>query len=150
MSLNPKSMKMEIGVRKVRQVVIYPLSMADELKLTSTISRAFATYSELSEQVNAQEEVVNFIVSAIQENLVSIMAMVCEEQVTLEDITNEQFSDVCSLIYEMNFAGALGKFLSLWTRIKKSFPQTKPLPNSSSPQATPLTTSTDSVYSKED
>jgi hypothetical protein len=136
MALNPKSMKMDIGVRTQRQIVIYPLSMADELKFTSTVSDAYSTFSQLQEEKDSELQIAQFIVSAIQENLTSIMVMICEEEVTLDQITNEQFADICELIYDMNFAGALGKFISLWTKIKKSFPQTKPLPNLSSPPAT--------------
>jgi hypothetical protein len=139
MSLSPKSTKMEIGVRSTKTIIIYPFSMADEFKFTSTISHIYQTYQELqkSEEDDVVGQVPKFIISAIEENLVSILAMVCEEEVTLNDITNEQFADICGVIYDMNFSGALGKFLSLWEKIKKSFPQTKQSQNSSLPPVTP-------------
>jgi len=137
MSLSTKSIKVEIGVRSTKIINIYPFSMADEFKFTSTISSIYQTYQELqSSDEDSGTQIPKFIISAIEENLVSILTMVCEEEVTLNDITNEQFADICAVIYDMNFSGALGKFLSLWEKVKKSFPQTKLSQNSSLPPVT--------------
>jgi hypothetical protein len=169
MGLNPKSKQMEIGVRASRIISIFPMSMADEIKFTSVIADAFQKYKILNTKVpdwdsddilkamdNAerdnyvQQEAIIFVVSAIESNLLEILKMVCEEEVTLADITNEQFAELCELIYEMNFAGAVGKFMGLWKRIKNSFPQTKQSPKSSSQPRIKLKTSTDIVSSEEE
>lgn len=159
MSLNPNVKKLEIGVRELKTITIYPMSMADELKFTKTIFEAFQRFQliakplpefneETGEPISLDSEEnysdqAFFIVKAIQENLLEILAMICEESVGLEDLTNDNFAEICNLIYDMNFSSALGKLHSLWTKIKGNLPQTrniyqptKPLPNSSSQQVT--------------
>lgn len=173
MGLNPKSKQLEIGVRTSQIISIFPMSMADELKFTSVIADAFQKYKILSiktpdwdkisegDDILAamddaqktdyiQQEAVVFIITAIKDNLIEVLNMVCEEKVTLDDITNEQFAELCELIYEMNFAGAVGKFMGLWKKIKSTFPQTKPSPKSSSQPRTKLKTSTGTASSKEE
>ena len=169
MALNPKSKQLEIGVRASKIISIFPMSMADEIRFTSVIADAFQKYKILNTKVPdwdsddilkamdeaerdnyVQQEAIIFVVSAIESNLLEILKMVCEEEVTLTDITNEQFADLCSLIYDMNFAGAVGKFMGLWKKIKSSFPQMTPSQNLSLPPRIKLKTSTDTVSSKED
>jgi len=150
MSLAVKSDTLEIGVRSARLITLYCLSMADEVKFTSVIANAFYKFHELNkkeplppvEQPDGPDviafmqeleadgdtfsaEAVSFIITTIQENLTEILKMICEEEVTLNDLTNEQFADLCEKIYEMNFSGALGKFQGLWKKIKNILPQTK-------------------------
>jgi len=149
MALVVKSDTLEIGVRSARSITLYCLSMADEVKFTSVIANAFYKFNELNKKeplpiaeskdpddvVDFMQELesddffsaeaVSFIITTIQDNLTDILKMICEEEVTLNDLTNEQFADLCEKIYEMNFVGALGKLQSLWKKIKSILPQTK-------------------------
>jgi len=159
MGLSVNTTTMAIGVRRFKEVTIYPLSMADEIKLTNTIAKAFQQFqalkltndpnfsedklddddyiaSVLSKDDEITPEAIVFIIKVIEENLLDILKMVCEEEVTLNDLTNDQFADLCHLIYDMNFAGTVGKFQSLLKKIRSSFQQTKPSPNLSSPPVT--------------
>lgn len=154
MALSVKSKLLEIGVRKPKEITIYCLSMADEVKFTSVIAAAYYRFQELSkkepfkplpeadpseedivgymESLEADSgispEAVSFLIEAIRDNLTDILKMICEEEVTLADLTNEQFADICEVIYDMNFTGAVGKFQSLWSKIKNIYPQTKQSP----------------------
>lgn len=144
MALQINTVQMEIGVRVPKTITIYPLSMADEIKLTNKIASYFQQYQNikttaepidendddfvekmLSQDDSIDPQFVIFVIKAIEENLIDILKMVCEEKVTLNDITNDQFADLCNLIFDMNFAGTVGKFQSLLTKIKSSFQQTK-------------------------
>lgn len=144
MALQINTVQMEIGVRVPKTITIYPLSMADEIKLTNKIASYFQQYQNikttaepidendddfvekmLSQDDSIDPQFVIFVIKAIEENLIDILKMVCEEEVTLNDITNDQFADLCNLIFDMNFAGTVGKFKSLLTKIRSSFQQTK-------------------------
>lgn len=161
MGLNPRCKPIEIGVRTLRTITIFPMSMADEFKFTSTLTAAFQEFSAIEKEESEKLEnilpedtlsprAVVFIIQSIEKNLMEILKMVCEEPVTMEDITNEQFAELCEVIYDMSFAGAVGKFQSLWNKIKSIFPQTKPSPNSFSQPVIGPSISTDTVSSKED
>jgi len=167
MGLQINTIQMEIGVRIPKTITIYPLSMADEIRLTNTLTATFQDFQLIQKKDKAERilssgadgtllgvpnpddpdfmekmmakldededdsispKAIGFIVVAIQDNLLDILKMVCEEEVTLGDLTNEQFADLCSTIFDMNFTGVVGKFQSLLGKIKSSFQQTKPLP----------------------
>ncbi len=42
--INPQIMEIEIGIREMRKIKIYPLSMSDQLGLTNMISTAIAAH----------------------------------------------------------------------------------------------------------
>lgn len=167
--VNPKCRKIEIGVRSLREITIWPLSLADEIKFTEKILSIMdgyesilhpplpnipkdATPEDLEELFADPEQkeliVATYIVTAIKDNLLELLAYVTEEEVTLNDMDNEQFMEICDEIYEMNFAGAVGKGMRLLTKIKSLFNQKTLSENSSSQPVTDMNTSTNSVTEK--
>lgn len=163
--VNPKSRKFEIGVRNLRDITIWPLSLADEFSFSETIlvlAEGFDDATriplpELEEGVLAEEVVDNvelrmatYIIKAIKDNLIDLLGFVTDEEITLKDIDNEQFIDLCDVIFEMNFGGAMGKGKRLLLKIKKMFPQKTLSENLSSPPATDTNTSSDSPIETEE
>lgn len=172
---NPKCRVITIGIREEKKITLWPLSMADEVQFTETIISAVNGYNALnslppivteklpenpsSEDILAamkdnlwqpptESEIAEYILIQIKENLVNLLKFICDEEITLADMDNEQFVEICDLIYEMNFAGAMGKFKALVMKAKTLFPQMMPSPNSSLTPATDTSTSTDSATEK--
>ncbi len=166
--INPKCRKIEIGVRTLKDITIWPLSMADELSFSSKIVGLVDGYDEViraaipkkedipstddfpEEQPNVEALVATFVITAIKENLIELLEYVCEEKVTLSDIDNEQFVEICDVIFEMNFEGAVGKGMRLLEKVKNLFPQKTQSENSSLPPATDSNISSDSVTETEE
>ena len=70
--LNPQIVDVEIGIRSLRKITIYPLSMADQLKLTDIIVQAaMATMADGKEDM----AVPTFILQMLQENVGKILSM---------------------------------------------------------------------------
>jgi len=134
--LNPQIQTLEIGVKSLKEVTIYPLSMADQFHLSDIISKAVSKYSKPDEpQKDADEpsqdeqqdntpktevEVFRAIMTLVEENLITILDLVTDDevQISLNDLTNPQFADLCTIIYEENFDNAAGKLLSLFNKTK--------------------------------
>jgi hypothetical protein len=159
--INPKCRKVEIGVREIKTITIWPMSLADELSFSETILGLMGEYSEIEEKKVEQEnkekgtediegKLALFIVTAIKENLLELLALVADEKVSLSDIDNEQFMDICDIIFEMNFDGAVGKGVRLLKRIKSMFLQKTQSENLSSPQVIDTNTSSDLDSEKEE
>ena len=142
--LNPQIQSMEIGVKALRTVTFYPLSMADQFTLSDIITAAVEEYGSVEE--SSDVDIFKTIMSAIQDNLIVILNLITDdnEDVTLNELTNNQFADICEMIYSVNFESASGKFKSLFNKAKKAFQLKRPSQASSLQQVTDLNISSDS------
>jgi hypothetical protein len=136
--MNPQINSVEIGIKHTRTITIFPLSMADQFKMSDIISKAVKEYSENEEETATEVAVFQSIMKLIEENLIVILDLVTEdvEKISLEEITNDQFADLCTIIYDVNFDVALGKLQSLFNRAKSVFQSKRSQLKSSS---TPVT-----------
>jgi signal recognition particle GTPase len=144
-TLNPQITEVEVGVKTLREVTIYPLSLADQGKMAKTLSTVFQrvmeSLSHLSEapeesdglagtfeQVAAQLsniDIAESIVNIIQENLEAVLKLVVddEEQISTEELTNEQFYRLVEIIYEVNYEKTTKNFLALIKRARNEIPE---------------------------
>ena len=177
MSMNPQIQTVEVGVKELQKVTIYPLSMADQFKLSDIIANAITEYSdgeskkenallewkekykddweshikEMPEQ-SSDVEMFQIISSAIQENLITILDLITETEkaITLDDMTNDQFAELCEVIYSVNYESAMGKLQALFQRAKNAFQLKKPSLKSSLAPVTGMNTSTGSPSETEE
>jgi len=143
--LNPQIMDVEIGIRELRSIKIYPLSMSDQLKLTDLISTALA--AQFAKDDGWQElEIVAFIVNLMKENLNRILTMVSDEDgdKLLAEISNLQAAAIAEAVYETNYGIVAKNFKSLFGKLSTLFPSERPLPPSVNDTDTDLMTSTES------
>lgn len=148
--LNPQIEEVTIGVRELRKIKIYPLSMGDQLKLTSIIVDTLQKLFNEKEQSNfVFAETVRILIS---DNLGKIMTFVTDEgEELLNDITNIQAVDIAELIFEMNYSVLEKKTKMLIEKVKKVFQlQKQPQTSSEDTPNTDLTISTEEVTEKEE
>ena len=145
--LNPQVAEIEIGIRSLRKITVYPLSMADQLELTDLVSQALAGATGAMEDM----EVVAFITNLIRENLSRILSMVTDEKgdELLKELTNYQAANMVETIYEVNYGSVAKNFKSLFGKLAKLFPLERPLPPFASDTAIDSTTSIESPGEKE-
>lgn len=128
--LNPQIVEIVIGIRKLRKIKIYPLSMADQLQLTSLVVVA------LQKLFNQREE-NNFIFAElikdmVTNNLGKIMSYITDEgEEILKDISNSQAMDIAECIFDMNYGVLEKKTKGFLEKIKKVFLLPKLPPTSS-------------------
>jgi hypothetical protein len=125
--LNPQITDTEIGVRELRKITIYPLSMADQLKMTDLITEALQKFFESSssfEETETDIEFVNFIVGLIRENLGEILGLATDEVGAdlLKDLTNVQASEIAEIIFTVNYETVIKNCQSLIGKVKELFP----------------------------
>ena len=127
--LNPQVTSVEIGIRNLRTITVYPLSFADQLKTTDLITQALQVFFKGKEAGAIQDsEFVTFLIQLIRDNIGKILSMVTDEDgdKILQELSNNQFIDFADLIYSMNFEVPSKKGKSLIEKIKNLFPSMRP------------------------
>lgn len=155
--LNPDIREIEIGIRKKRKLVIYPLSVRDQFALSDLIASILSDLSAFSEEneVSTQISFIKEIILAIRQNIVQILTFVIPEEEDPEDLlsefSNNQVFNLAKLIYEVNYEGVVKNVQDLIIQTKKntstlmgSSPKLSQKPDTESP------TSTESPSKKED
>jgi len=145
--INPQITTVEVGVRSLREVTIYPLSLADQTKSARIIAKAFqavmeklALLGELSEDIDSggsvaavakqlsNVDVAEQVVTIIQDNLELILDLVTDEneKITMVELTNDQFYTLVEIIYEVNYEKVSKNFIALVKRAKGIVPAETP------------------------
>lgn len=139
--LNPQIKEIQIGIREMRNIHIYPLSFADEIKLTDLLTEALQAFLVREQQQN-EIVFVGFILELIKKNLSRILTMVSDEdgEKLLGEISNLQASEIANIIYEINFEVPSKNVKSLANKLKSSFLSVRQQPQSVSTTDTQLPT----------
>ena len=120
--LNPQITEVQIGIKKLRTIKIYPLSFGDELETTDLITEALQAFYVKDQQEDAV--FVGFILNLIKKNLSKILGMATDEdgEKLLREISNVQAVEIAKIIYETNFDSPLKNLKSLTEKVKSILP----------------------------
>lgn len=143
--LNPQITEFEIGIRDLRKITIYPLSIHDQTEMGKLLQSSLkGLYSGEGDVEDAA--FIDGIVGLVRENLPKMIELVADEKPgeVLKDMTNVQAMALAQLIYEMNFEDLVKKVRSLLEMIPVN-----QLLSGRSPQPSANDTDTDSKTSIE-
>ena len=139
--LNPDIKEIMIGVKKLRKITLYPLSVVDQMKVTDLFQEALGAF--LANKDGGDLQFIALFIAIIKTNLAKILALVTEpeenSETMLAEITNNQLSNIATLLYEMNYE-LISKNVS---GLLKKLPQKK-----ESPLVRPLQPSVESTDTK--
>jgi F0F1-type ATP synthase delta subunit len=117
--LNPEVVDIHVGVRHLRKVTFYPLSAAQQLKMTSIIEEVFGQMVSV-EDGNDDTTMAFFknVLDIVKENINIIIEMITDDEPDklLGDMTNSQLVEVVKYVYETNYEGPLKNLLSLFQK----------------------------------
>lgn len=119
--LNPDINKVDIGVRELTTITIYPLSAKDQFDLTSRLVNTITVLAEKDDFAQmTNEKALEFVQTAIKENLEVILEYVVdeEERPTMDKLTNNQIYTIVAIIFEVNYEGFIKNFKNLFERGK--------------------------------
>ena len=145
--INPQVRTIKVGTRTLREVKIYPLSMADELRFVKTVGESIQSFRS-PEVMDSETLAIGFISQLVEENLPELVKMVADDVETSE-LTNTQALEIAEIIIDENFGKLSKNVKSLSEKIKKVFHLERLQQSSvSSTQDTDLTTSSEKVSKK--
>ena len=123
--LNPQIREISVGTKELKKVTIYPLSMADQFKLTDAVVDAFRQFSVIDPTQLNDAAIVATMVTMIEENLQDLFKLLLaeDEQISFDELTNIQFTEIVEIVYEINYETSIKKFQDLISKIKMAMPQ---------------------------
>jgi len=151
--LNPQITSIEIGIRNLRKVTIYPLSIGDQFSVDEVIVKALSGFEV---DTASEGQIIQFVFTVIKGNLAKIIEFVTDKEEVgggdlLKDITNDQMLAIISIIYKVNYESQIKNAQSLFSQIQQQFQLERQSPQSvNDTEDTDLSTSTDSDSIKEE
>jgi hypothetical protein len=151
--MNPRVRNIEVGIRTLRTVKMYPLSLPDQLDLNDMVVEGIQAYvSEAGETLTPKT--IQTFVNLFRKNIMRILGLLFpdEDAVKLQhDIDNQQLADIVEVAYTVNYGDPAKKLVSLFRGEKKE--QESPMERLSrlsaeTIQATDLTTSPSDITEK--
>jgi len=106
--MNPQISTVEVGIKSLREVFIYPLSVSDQLNFTNVIVGIIEEVSSV-EDSSSDSVVIKLVLDAIQINLAKILTFVLDEKenISFEELTNTQLMAIVDIIFETNYEGII-------------------------------------------
>ena len=135
--MNPQISTVEVGIKVLREVLIYPLSVADQFKLTNIITGVIQEVASLEEEAN-EVVIINLVVDAIKINLEKILVFVLDEKETIsfEELTNAQLMEIVDIIFEANYENQIKNLKRLVEKARILWSSAESSPKSSEKQVT--------------
>lgn len=104
-SMNPQITTVQVGVKSLREITLYPLSMADQFQMTDIIKEEISSIIGTDFNDMTDFEATELVIDAIKRNLSKLLTYVLDkdDSVDFNEITNAQFVDIVQKLYEVNF-----------------------------------------------
>lgn len=119
--LNPQVRDLDVGIRELRTVKVYPLGVSYQLEMTDLLSEAIAGY--ISARANEDIDMASFIsfaIGLVRNNIDKFMGALTDDGPDLlSDMTNMQLSELLEIVIKENYEDPAKNFQSL---LKNLFP----------------------------
>ena len=123
-TLNPDAVEIQVGVKTLRSVTIYPLSINDQMKLTDKFTEVIQEFGKFDRETMTNEDAVNFFKDFLSKNLPEFMEFVVnpEEQAvpTLDEVTNKQLGVIADTVFRINYEDLIKNFKDLFRRVQEA------------------------------
>lgn len=140
--LNPRVVTKQVGVKKLYDVNIYPLSYGDEMEVLDIFSTALVQFFSMPKEEQTEAAMAQAITEFIKTNLPMIIKYCIDEEEwsTVSDgkdfmkcLDNVQLLDIIATMYDMNFGEMVQKkamemmtnFQAMTKKIPTSIPTTQ-------------------------
>jgi len=125
--INPRITVVEIGIRDLRKVKIYPLSVGHQLQMKETVAGMLEGMTGLSENTTP-EQLTNFVLSFVENNISTLLSYVVNQDdlvkcgydnidALLMDVDNIQITEIAKVVYDRNFKGLIKNVKSLFEKM---------------------------------
>ena len=135
--MNPQIATVEIGIKTLRSVLIYPLSVSDQLNLTNIITGVIQEIASVGDSKDDMET-VNIAIDAIKINLAKILVFVLDkgEEISFDELSNAQLVEVVDIIFEANYEDQIKNLKRLVEKARILWSSAPSSPKSSEKPAT--------------
>lgn len=122
--INPQISEIEVGIRKMRKIKIYPLSVCDQLQASKVVTEIISHFVAMKETTGINDTVVfALFLEKFRDNASDILKLVIDDhedsEALLKDISNVQMIELVKIIYQVNFEPLLKNVKSLSEKLKE-------------------------------
>jgi len=123
-TINPDAEKVQVGIKTLRDITIYPLSISDQMKLTDKFSEAIDQFSQFDRETMSNEDAINFIKNFLSQNLPEFMEFVVDSNEnnvpTLDEVTNKQLGLIADVVFRINYEELIKNAKDLFKRVTEA------------------------------
>lgn len=115
-SMNPDITTVQVGIRKLKEITIYPLSIASQLSATEIIGEVMnkvSSFDKLDDNAVIQE-----FLNILKKNIKKLLSFVIDEELDLAELTNPQLERIIGIVYECNFKDVIKNSKDLMGKMK--------------------------------
>jgi len=119
--INPRIRSVNIGIRSLRKIKIYPLSMHDQKELIALVNKILKSLFESNKKIGKTDDknliFISHVVKAIEDNIEELLAYAApDEDITkfMKDVDNDQLSEIVGHVYRDNFGTPVKNVISLF------------------------------------
>lgn len=130
---NPRIKSLYIGIRNLRKIKIYPLSIGQEIETAEIIGTLINIASQEQEENDLNNlQVMEVMGKIIKDKVSEIIAFVTDpkDNVSLHEFDNFQFLEFIEIILDVNFGEHTKKFKEIREKLMNLFPSPNSLPKS--------------------
>lgn len=124
-NINPRIRHTSVGIRTLRTIKLFPLSMKDQMDFSDIIQETLSAFFSSENSEKSDREIVAITLGLIKNNLQKILDLITdpEEKVSLSEIDTTQGTEIANLIFEANYGNEdlVKNVTSLLGQIKKIF-----------------------------
>jgi hypothetical protein len=133
--LNPEVRELILGIRKLKKIVIYPLSYYDQKQIGELIAKSMG---KLGETLNAEENTafIGKLSDMIEQNIPQIIEKCTDlkSEIFMKQVTSGQLMEFIQIVMEVNFLNPIQKGTNLFVSLGNLYES-----NPSSPQSVNIT-----------
>ena len=152
--MNPRVRDVDVGIRTLRKIKLYPLSISDQFSLSDSISKGFEVYlKEAGEGFSAAA--VSKMIDMIRDKLPTMLKLLFPDEMPnklLKELDNFQTATIAEIVFVDNYGDPVKKLASLFsqrkTEEKESALERLTQLSADTTPATDLNTSLDSTTKK--
>jgi hypothetical protein len=107
--LNPRIHHVEIGIREIKEITLYPLSIADQLRMKELIGSAVLAAQSLPVELSVW---LMFFLEQFESHGADILSLATGENgdKLLQEMDNMQFAEVGRIIFKQNYEDLVKNF----------------------------------------
>ena len=117
--MNPRVRDVEVGIRTLRKIKLYPLSAADQFDLSDSISEGFAIYIKEVGDGAFSATAVSKLVDLVRSKLPSMLTPLFPDEQPVEllkELDNFQIATIAELVFVDNYGEPVKKLASLFRK----------------------------------
>ena len=119
--MNPRVRDVEVGIRTLRKIKLYPLSISDQFSLSDSISEGLQVYMKEAGDGTFSAAAVSKMIDMIRAKLPAMLKLIFPDeqpQKLLKELDNFQIATIAEHVFVDNYGEPVKKLASLFSQKK--------------------------------